>query len=291
MNRSGLLGLVARAGTECDGGGVLVKAAALAGSIVALGALDVATGTDLAFSVFYLLPISLAACSGSRALAFGTCSFATATWVVADQVAGAIYSSWLVTAWNGTSRLVVFVLVATLLSGLRRALAEADELSRTDSLTGAANPRHFLEMSERERLRALRNGQPLSVVYIDLDNFKAVNDVSGHLAGDRLLRDVADVLLHSVRHSDVVGRLGGDEFAVLLPETDTAGAEAVAGKLQSALRAVFASMTSVRVSASLGVASFSRAPDSFDALLSAADGLMYEVKAEGKDGIRTRALV
>jgi diguanylate cyclase (GGDEF)-like protein len=291
MNRSGLLGLVARPGATIAGGSLVAEAAALAASIVALGALDVATGTDVAFSVFYLLPVSLGARSGRRALALGTCAFAATTWVVADQVAGAEYSSWLVTAWNGTSRLVVFALVVTLLGSLRRALAHADDLSRTDSLTGACNQRHFVEMAEQERLRARRNGQPLSVVYIDLDDFKAVNDVSGHLAGDQLLRDVAGVLLQNVRLSDVVGRLGGDEFAVLLPETDTAGAEAVAGKLQAALRAVFATRSSVPVSASLGVASFSRAPDSFDALLSAADGLMYEVKAEGKDGMRTRVLV
>ena len=289
MGRTGLAGVIERAGREFDQGSLPVRATALVVAVIALGTLDVATGPDVAFAAFYLLPVSLAACCGNRAVALGTCVLAAVTWAVADVLAGADYSSWVINVWNGTSRLVMFVVVVVLLGSLREALDRAEALSRTDALTGAASPRHFLELAERERLRARRTGEAISVVYIDLDNFKAVNDGSGHLAGDELLREVAVVLMGNVRQTDVVGRMGGDEFAVLLPSTNAVAAEAVAQKLQCALRAVFEPRYG-GVSASIGVASFATVPATFDDLLATADHLMYEVKAGGKDAIRAVAV-
>ena len=278
-----------RAGHEFDGRGVAYRVTVTTVAILAVGALDSATGPHVAFSVFYLLPVSLAACCGQRWVAVGSCALAALTWWGADAISGGEHVNWLVAGWNATSRFIVFVIVASLLGTLRSALGEAEMLGRNDPLTGAANARHFFETAEKERLRAARTGRPLSVMYIDLDDFKAVNDSHGHLVGDEVLRAVAGALMGEVRDSDVVGRLGGDEFAVLLPETDHLAAEAVAAKLQAALRNAFVSLERT-LSASFGVASFSEPPPTFDDLLGVADRLMYEAKAQGKDTVRTVAL-
>jgi diguanylate cyclase (GGDEF)-like protein len=280
----GLRSFVLRASEEFASGKLRYKIVAVLGTIVGLGVLDTVSGPDIAFSVFYLVPIALAACAGRAAVTLPTCALAAVTWLAADLWAGAEYSTPAIPIWNATSRLVVFVVVATLLGALRGSLLRAEELSRVDPLTGAANPRHFYETAERERLRAVRTRSPLSLVYIDLDNFKEVNDSAGHLAGDSVLCEVASTLQSNVRVSDLVGRLGGDEFAVLLPETPQAAAATVVSKLQGALRTVLHQCDG-NVSASLGVATFDRAPSSVDDVVMAADRLMYAAKSGGKDTI------
>ena len=96
--------------------------------------------------------------------------------------------------------------------------------SRSDPLTGVANSRVFLELLKREIARARRYKRPLTLAYLDLDNFKSVNDILGHAMGDKVLQTVVSTVNANIRVTDVVGRLGGDEFVLLLPETDMQGA-------------------------------------------------------------------
>jgi diguanylate cyclase (GGDEF)-like protein len=160
------------------------------------------------------------------------------------------------------------------LEGQRRELALA---SRTDPLTGTLNRRGFQERAAAEIARAARLDEPVSVVLVDLDGFKRVNDEHGHGAGDALLCWVADTLRAGLRPSDAAGRLGGDEFALLLPGIDADAAAEVAERLRGEL--------SVRTMASFGVAG-SVSPHDSDALIVAADVALYRDKKLGRAGVR-----
>lgn len=120
---------------------------------------------------------------------------------------------------------------------LEAALIKEQELARIDPLTHVSNRRAFYELAEIEIVRARRNGCPLSVAYMDVDNFKFVNDDLGHATGDLVLVTIASTLRSELRASDIVARLGGDEFAILLPETDAESAQAVLDKLRARLLA------------------------------------------------------
>jgi len=174
--------------------------------------------------------------------------------------------------------------IAWLIGALREMFDHQSTLAGTDEVTGIANRRALLDVAAREMARCARAKSPLSVIYLDADRFKAVNDRLGHDEGDRLLRTVGQTLLRHCRKSDAFARLGGDEFVVLLPETDAEGARQVAEKLRSLLHAA---MTINRwpVTFSMGVATFAVPPTDPEQLLRAADQLQYAAKHGGRDGI------
>jgi len=145
------------------------------------------------------------------------------------------------------------------------------------------NARAFADRLGQELDRNRRYPRPLALMYMDLDNFKVINDTHGHQTGDAVLRLVGEAMRSSVRLADVVGRLGGDEFAVLMPETDAALADAAAKRLAASLRTVFKGTPTV--TASIGVVSCSVAEANTDELLRKADQAMYEAKRAGKDRV------
>ena len=168
----------------------------------------------------------------------------------------------------------------------RDALLEAEmRLARSDALTGLANRRAFYEKAEIERKRAVRYARPLSMAYVDLDNFKRVNDTSGHEAGDQILVTVAGILQNNLRAEDVAARLGGDEFALLLPEAGHASAAFVMNKLHRLLTSAMQEKHS-HVTFSMGVVTYDTAPESTEMMVQKADQVMYEVKRQGKNSIR-----
>lgn len=188
-------------------------------------------------------------------------------------------------AWNLFVQLGVFLALALLLDALRSRLAFEQQAARTDPLTGIANRRDFLESAELELERTRRHLRPLTVAYLDLDDFKGVNDRFGHEAGDAVLRTVATTLREATRAVDSVARLGGDEFGLLLSETDGPTAETLVRRLQTTLADAIQER-GWPVSFSLGVATFHRAPRSVDEMINRADALMYQAKRAGKAGVR-----
>ncbi|MGE5825210.1 MAG: GGDEF domain-containing protein, partial [Bacteroidota bacterium] len=207
-----------------------------------------------------------------------------AAWLVADLGAGHVYSSRAVLAWNGLVRMGIFLAFAQLLCALREQLDLAQHLARADPLTGLDNRRAFLERLQYVLALAARERRPLTLAYLDVDDFKGVNDAHGHAVGDQVLRLVARTLLKSLRRTDAVGRLGGDEFALLLPDTDRAGAEHLIAKTREALYHAFRT-ESARPTFSIGAVTFMEPTHDAEHALSAADALMYQVKSRGKDGI------
>jgi len=173
-------------------------------------------------------------------------------------------------------------------------LQRAEELSVTDDLTQAYNSRYLIQAIRREAKRQVRSRQPLSLLFIDLDGFKNVNDQNGHLYGSRALVEVAGILRECSRETDVVSRYGGDEFAVLLPDTGVDGAMAVARRVCERIRAhVFLEAAGInyRLTASTGVATLPDTVVTAEELIQASDDAMYQVKTDGKDGIRLATAV
>jgi diguanylate cyclase (GGDEF)-like protein len=167
-----------------------------------------------------------------------------------------------------------FAAVAAIALGNAKARAELELLAITDDLTGLANRRHFRAELERAIAVARRYDSPLSLILLDLDNFKSINDRYGHIRGDDALKVVADSIRRRLRAADLAARIGGDEFAVLLPETGRRQADALASTLAESIRtALPAPLTTT---ASIGVSTFDRLGEAD--LLEEADGFLYKAK-------------
>jgi diguanylate cyclase (GGDEF)-like protein len=164
-------------------------------------------------------------------------------------------------------------------------LTRLGELASIDELTGCVVRRVLRQRTDQEIERAVRSGSPLSLLMIDVDHFKGVNDTFGHVVGDRVLAAVGTVLLENVRTFDVASRLGGDEFALLLPETGPRAAMLVAERIVRDL----AGGAEVPVTLSIGVSSLDRSNPTPEHLFDEADLALYQVKRSGRDAIAVRA--
>jgi diguanylate cyclase (GGDEF)-like protein len=252
-------------------------------AVAFLAVVDYFTGSELSFSVFYLAPVAYVTWYGRREIGFLIAAIAAAVWGVADVAAGARYSNAAIPVWNSLVRLAFFAIVVALLDALHSAHTEQHSLARTDSTTGLANGHSFEESVTAEIARSARTGRPFSLAYIDLDNFKEVNDTLGHGAGDELLGSIAAGLLAKLRALDVVARLGGDEFGLLLPETDDSQVAVVLERVMRAVAdAVAANGMGVQVGATIGAAVFVTPPKDVHNAIRIADALMYEGKRLGR---------
>jgi diguanylate cyclase (GGDEF)-like protein len=159
-----------------------------------------------------------------------------------------------------------------------------EEAAFTDHLTGLANRRRFERQLEREVGRVLRYGHPFSLLMIDIDNFKNLNDTFGHDAGDDAIRRIGRVLREGTRGIDLAARIGGEEFAVLLVETSQGGALEVAERLWLAIKAL-ETPSGGRITASFGVAECPTDAQTGSGILKAADVALYEAKRNGRDRV------
>ena len=250
--------------------------------VAGLALVDHFTGYELSFSVFYLVPITMATWYGGYVPGIIISFVSAAAWILVDWSAGQHYTRSLIPIWNGSVRLVIFIITAKLLTSLLRQLERERKLARLDTLTKIYNSRGFKEAAKRSFSMAKRYERPFSIGYIDLDNFKSVNDSRGHSEGDRVLKGVAMTLKSSLRDTDLRGRLGGDEFIVLLPETGLEGAKTVFANVRQRLLAE-AELHKWPVGFSIGVAVFTEVPPDLDLAIRLADNLMYSVKNGGKN--------
>jgi len=261
------------------------KTGALAASVGLLLAITVAdyfAGYEVQISVVYLIPIFFTVTRVGRPAAIALACLSSVLGVGGDLLAGLPYSTWLVPAIMFVLRTALFLVFVEVVSALRHALDREKESARTDPLTGVSNRRHFIELTGAALAFARRYHRPTTIAYLDLDNFKQINDRLGHQAGDEVLRAVAHTVRNRLRSTDVVGRLGGDEFALCLPETGPEAAAAVLGKLrEDCVAALPENCRSVTVS--MGLVTFAYPPPTVDELLERTDVMLYAAKREGKN--------
>src|ERR1019366_6848355 len=172
---------------------------------------DYLLGPSLSFAIFYLVPIALGAWWGGFAQGILLSAACAVSWQL-GEIFGGSESSSVMHLWSGTARFGIFVITSSLLSRLRVSLFLEKKLARSDPLTGAANGRTFYESVSQTVERVLRSEQPLTLAYLDLDNFKWLNDKLGHSAGDEALCDLVRIIHVNIRGTDLLARLGGDEF-------------------------------------------------------------------------------
>jgi len=251
-----------------------------------IGYLDAVTGPELAFSIFYLVPIGFVTWfSGKRRLGFLLSFLCAAAWVIDDRLIVHEYSSKFIPYWNAGIGLAFFHLFTTILFELRKALDRARILATFDPLTGALNPRAFYSVANDEIQRLGRYDHPFTFVFIDIDNFKTVNDLFGHNTGNLVLQALVSTIKKNIRVTDKIARLGGDEFGMLLTDTDFGESGNAVAKIRQQLLDHMKEK-SMPVTFSMGSVTFLQAPSTADEMIRIADAEMYEVKRHGKNAVR-----
>ncbi|MBU1171400.1 MAG: diguanylate cyclase [Proteobacteria bacterium] len=256
---------------------------------VLIGILRYATGPELSLSLFYLFPVSLAAWKSGKVPGILIACFCALTWLVADLGMQDRFSSPMIPLINELLRLMVFLFVALQVSTMKMVMDAHKKTARTDSLTGIPNRLSFLEYSEFEINKSRRDKRPISLIFLDVDNFKAVNDTKGHHEGDILLSNVAATLSQVIRVTDFAARLGGDEFAVLLWRSGAEDSYQVAMKIKEQLLKLV-KRKHWPVTFSLGLVTYEAIPASVHEMVDEADKLMYQAKQKGKNTIVFRTV-
>ncbi len=256
--------------------------------VVLLGYVDLITGYEISLSIFYLLPITILAWYSGRNAAFLLSIISAIVWFAADFKSD-VDKHFSILIWDTGVVLGYYLLISYFLSTIRKLYEHEKDLARIDPLTGAVNRRYFYILAENEIYRAKRFKRSLSLAFLDIDNFKMINDTLGHGIGDELLKTVTISIIENLRTSDVLARFGGDEFAILLPETGSKQVREVIDKVKKIL------MDVVRenhwpVSFSIGVVTAGERNYNIDDIIKTADELMYSVKKSGKNSIKYYSL-
>jgi diguanylate cyclase (GGDEF)-like protein len=260
-----------------------IFAMAIAG-VAMVGIPDYVIGSEISLAVFYLGPVGLATWYAGKKTGTLVAMISSLCALADDLAAGHFQVRPGILAWTGLLNLGFMLVVVYLLATLRSQIEFAEKVARSDSVTGLFNRRAFLEHLELHLSLAGRDGKPTTLAYLDLDDFKRINDRYGHQAGDEVLRLVATALQESTRRTDVVARLGGDEFALLIVGADQVSAVGVIAKVRHALLQL-ADPKRAGVRCSIGCVTFNPPPPNASVALQAVDALMYQIKRRGKNGV------
>ena len=252
--------------------------------VLIVGGADYLTGYEVSASLFYLGPVAIAAWYGGQWTGIIVAVLSCISWFMADFASGHLYSNLVIPFWNALVRFGFFATTALLLAGLRKSLRGQQHLARTDSLTGLYGRRAFEDRLEHGLVLAHRRKAPLTLAYVDVDDFKAINETHGHKGGDDVLRIIGRVFKGSLREADTAARVGGDEFALVLTDTDNRGAQQIISKLAGDLREAFAAENWV-VTCSIGVVTFLDPTISLVGAVAAADEAMFKAKHTEKGAI------
>jgi diguanylate cyclase (GGDEF)-like protein len=259
--------------------GIVLTVAGL-GLVVLIASLDYATGPHLSLGIFYLVPVVVCAWWSGFSYGILLSLGGAIAWHTVESLENPLIP-FTTGLWNGIVRFGTLVLTSSLVSRLQAGVLRERLLARTDALTGAANGRTFYESALVESERMRRASRPLTLAYLDLDNFKQLNDRLGHTVGDAALVHAAQTIRLHLRSSDLLARLGGDEFALLLPEMGTEGAIAMLRRLQELLSDEMA-CKGWPVTLSVGAITFTRPTSDVGRMIQQVDALMYQAKQKGK---------
>lgn len=250
-----------------------------------VGLIDYLTGSELSFSVFYLIPISMATLALGQPYGLLFSLMSAVAWFTLDVAQNTEYAHPLVPFWNASVRLMYFIMHTILLSSIFKILKHEREQASLDPLTNAANWRGLKESTLEQLRLAHDGGQPVTFAYIDLDNFKAVNDANGHDAGDLALRTTVASIKGNVRSSDLVARVGGDEIVVMLMNSDYENSRRSLDRIAKHLGDQMAA-NAWPITFSIGAVTYDSPPQELDPIIKEVDQLMYAVKNSGKNAIR-----
>jgi diguanylate cyclase (GGDEF)-like protein len=256
--------------------------------VVIAGIIDYLTGPEYSVSVLYLIPVIIAAWYAGRRISVAIAFASAGAWLVAALLWEKHFADTSVIYWNDIIELSFFLLVSYIISALKSSLDFQKMLARTDSLTGVSNRTHFYLLAETEINRSRRYKHPFTICYIDIDNFKQINDTLGHGEGDDLLRRMTEKIRTVTRKTDIVGRLGGDEFGLLMPETDERAALNIIEKVHRI--GELPSSPETKFTLSIGMVTYLSPPADAEEMMKTADSLMYSVKMGGKNNVLYKVL-
>jgi diguanylate cyclase (GGDEF)-like protein len=251
-----------------------------------IGIIDYLTGPEIALSIFYVVPVVLVVLSTNKKQGYIISFVAAAVWLVADLLVRHFYSSPVIPWWNAAVRFAFFALITNFASTFKKMYEQEETLARTDFLTGTANRRLLYETAQMKDFGPDATDRPCTVVYLDLDNFKKINDEFGHAVGDDVLHAIGLIIKQNLRKSDIGARIGGDEFVILLPGTGTEDSIKVAKKIKDKI-IEHAGREKWPLTVTMGCATFLKPTVPVSEMISKADDLMYEAKATGKNSIRS----
>jgi len=266
----------------------VLRVAGILFSIALIAYIDFWISYRIAFSLLYLIPVAMATGSLGFRAGFVAAFLSAFVGLVIDLLTYNGYAA--ATFWTGTPYINSFLrfLTYAFMILMQRRYHHESMAARVDSLTGLLNRGAFWELMAVEVERCKRYHRPISIAYLDVDDFKAINDRYGHSTGDRFLKTLAKTLVKGARTTDKVARVGGDEFAILMTETDEHGATVAISRLRQLTQIMNQHLFSITVS--IGVATFIKPPITAEAMISEADRLMYSCKQSGKNHIESHVI-
>jgi len=248
---------------------------------IAIGVIDFLISNKVSFSIFYVFPVIFVTWYLGFVIGTVFSFFSACLWFFDEYLSRSDCSiPVLILLWNSLVRFSFFIIISYILYQFKK----EKEFARLDHLTNIPNRFCFHESMNRELSRSERYGHPLTLVYMDVDNFKTINDTFGHETGDSLLITVSNTIMKNLRLTDSVSRLGGDEFAILLIETDEKEAPVILKKLKNELMYAM-NKEGWPVSFSFGAVTFNQFNLKANEMLKIVDQSMYEAKNAGKNKI------
>lgn len=249
--------------------------------VILIGFIDYLVSPDIS-SLFFLIPVALASWFVSERFGILICFVCAIVWFLVNQLRGETQLISYLPYWNSFIRLAFYLTISYLLAELYSTRQRERKLARTDHITGVPNRKLFVELASMELKKSRRYGHPFTVAYIDLDNFKNINDYGGYKVGDHVLQIVGQTIKNTVRETDIAARIGGDEFIIFLPGLAYEPAQIVIDRVRSILLETM-DKNLWPVTFSIGVITYINAPESIDEIIEKSDYLMYCIKNRGKN--------
>lgn len=249
-----------------------------------LSFIDIVTGAELTFTIFYLIPITLSVFLSGISLGISFSVLCSIVWIFSDIYPGHAYSNLLIPVWNTLVRFVYFLLHTIMLSRLLQIMAEIQDNSFKDPLTKVYNWRYLEEYTNTLIKTANRNNSKIGIIYLDVDNFKKLNDSYGHTMGDQALITITEMVQKQIRSEDIFARLGGDEFSIVLANCSKSTAYGIINRIKDKVD-IEINARGWGISLSIGCIIFSKLTSTINQMVKEVDDLMYTVKENGKNNI------